>query len=70
MTRESPAPLTPRQGVPNKYIDRSKLQGLLERLFPDQPGMDFQIRLDDDVWSFVAPQIVPESEFEAIAARS
>ncbi|KAH8699082.1 hypothetical protein BGW36DRAFT_426763 [Talaromyces proteolyticus] len=54
----------PRQDVSARYIMRAKLQALLERLFPNQPDLNFDIRIADDVWSFDAPRKVTEAELE------
>ncbi|KAE8413046.1 hypothetical protein BDV36DRAFT_300313 [Aspergillus pseudocaelatus] len=41
----SPPPETRRQDAASNYLRREKLQALLERLFPDHPGLNFHIRV-------------------------
>ncbi|KAK5993765.1 hypothetical protein PT974_07202 [Cladobotryum mycophilum] len=47
------------QNVTKKYLKRTSLQRLLERLFPGQK--DFNIRMKDDQWLFTAPSYVSEN---------
>ncbi|OJJ31994.1 hypothetical protein ASPWEDRAFT_44001 [Aspergillus wentii DTO 134E9] len=61
---DTPIPSTERQVIHSRYIDRGDLQVLLARLFPDQPSLNFIIRLNNDVLSFVAPRQVTEEELE------
>ncbi|KAL2867245.1 uncharacterized protein BJX67DRAFT_108737 [Aspergillus lucknowensis] len=55
-----------RQDAPARYIVRWKLQELLEGRFPDHPGLNFHIRLSDDVWSFDAPEEVTEVNLKSL----
>ncbi|KAF7627657.1 hypothetical protein AFLA_003034 [Aspergillus flavus NRRL3357] len=61
-SNSSPPPRTRRQDAAGNYLRREKLQALLERLFPDHPGLNFHIRLDDEIWSFDAPREVTRQE--------
>ncbi|OCL04850.1 hypothetical protein AOQ84DRAFT_109286 [Glonium stellatum] len=53
---------TRRQDAPARYISRKKLQALLERLFPNHKDKNFHIRIDNEIWSFDAPEEVSELE--------
>ncbi|PFH57343.1 hypothetical protein XA68_15199 [Ophiocordyceps unilateralis] len=49
------------QEVQGRYLDRSSLRDLLERLFPSQ--RDFKIQLQNDIWRFTAPRLRPANPF-------
>ncbi|OGE50963.1 hypothetical protein PENARI_c015G00034 [Penicillium arizonense] len=51
-----------RQTVDRRYLNRESLQACLEQLFPGQT--DFKIRLQDEIWSFIAPRVVETVEFD------
>ncbi|KAL2833171.1 hypothetical protein BJY01DRAFT_253589 [Aspergillus pseudoustus] len=56
--------MCPRQDAPAHYLTRTKLQHFLEQRFPSHPGLNFHIRLYEDVWSFDAPEEVTQEELE------
>ncbi|KAL4876501.1 hypothetical protein BJY04DRAFT_222982 [Aspergillus karnatakaensis] len=56
--------MCPRQDVSAHYLTREKLQNYLERKFPDHPGLNFHIKLCENVWSFDAPEELTEDELE------
>ncbi|KAL3451556.1 hypothetical protein BJX65DRAFT_220831 [Aspergillus insuetus] len=56
-----------RQDVSAHYLTRAKLQDFLEERFPRHPGLNFHIRLYEDVWSFDAPEEVTQEELERIS---
>ncbi|KAL2847366.1 hypothetical protein BJX68DRAFT_268233 [Aspergillus pseudodeflectus] len=53
-----------RQDASAHYLTRAKLQDFLEQRFPRHPGLNFHIRLYEDVWSFDAPEEVTQDELE------
>ncbi|KAL4775883.1 hypothetical protein BDW60DRAFT_176996 [Aspergillus nidulans var. acristatus] len=63
-TSATPSSMCRRQDASAHYLTRTKLQGFLERRFPTHPGLNFHIRLYEDVWSFDAPEEVTEEELE------
>ncbi|KAK1764226.1 hypothetical protein QBC33DRAFT_547552 [Phialemonium atrogriseum] len=50
------------QNVTCRYMKKSSLQALLERLFPGQK--EFNIRMKDDQWCFTAPRKVTEADLD------
>ncbi|KAE8146667.1 hypothetical protein BDV25DRAFT_162075 [Aspergillus avenaceus] len=60
-------PRIPRQEIAHRYLHRNNLQALLEKLFPDHPGLNFHIKSEEDKWLFDAPRPVTESELKEVS---
>ncbi|KAL2809087.1 hypothetical protein BJX63DRAFT_371962 [Aspergillus granulosus] len=56
-----------RQDASDRYLTRARLQDFLAQRFPNHPGLNFHIRLYEDVWTFDAPEEVTQEELERIS---
>ncbi|KAK1752731.1 hypothetical protein QBC47DRAFT_389166 [Echria macrotheca] len=61
-----PAKQEVKQNVTSRYLKKTNLQDLLERLFKDEGVTEFNIKQKDDQWCFTAPRKVEDVEIDAV----